>query len=390
MKKTMLGCWTALMLMLMLSLAPMADAVAQNTSAGAEEIVIGQSSALTGILGELGVANTRGSQAYFDHVNANGGVHGRSIRLITLDDGYDAGRAAANVKRLIEQEQAVALFGIVGIPANLAIMPMIEQAGILNFAPYSGSAVLRSPHRRLLFNVRASYVDEIEKIVEHLGIRGITNIGAVVQDNAFGAEGLGALEQALAKRNLRLSAKAGIRNDSSDVEQAAATLAQAKVQSIVLITVGKPSFDFVRTFNEHNRKQKRQQGTQFFALSVLGSQSAINALGKDGVGLIVAQVSPFPFSGTTALVREYQSVIRKAGMKEFSYPSMEGFLNAKILTEALRRAGRNPKRESVIAALEAMGKVDFDGHIVQFSKTNHQASRYVELTVISRDGRFLR
>ena len=386
MKKTMLECWTALMLTLMLSLAPMPDAAAQNTSAGADDIVIGQSSALTGILGELGVANTRGSQAYFDHVNANGGVHGRSIRLITLDDGYDAGRAAANVKQLIETERAVALFGIVGIPANMAIMPMIEQAGILNFAPYSGSAVLRSPHNRLLFNVRASYVDEIEKIVEHLGIRGITNIGAVVQDNAFGAEGLSALEQALAKRNLRLSAKAGIRNDSSDVEQAAATLVQAKVQSIVLITVGKPSFDFVKAYN----RQKRQQGTQFFALSVLGSQSAINALGKDGVGLIVAQVSPFPFSGTTALVREYQSVMRKAGVKEFSYPSMEGFLNAKILTEGLRRAGRNPNRESVIASLEAMGKVDFDGHIVQFSKANHQASRYVELTVISRDGRFLR
>lgn len=377
-KQTMLMRLTALLL----GVVPMTDGMAQGVNA--DEIVIGQTSTLTGIVGEQGVANTRGSQAYFDYVNAQGGVNGRKLRVITLDDAYDAEKAVANVKRLIEKDKAIALFGIVGIPANLAIMPVIAQAGILNFAPYAGSETIRKPHNRLVFNVRASYTDEIEKIVEHLGIRGIKKIGVVVQNNAFGSEGLAIIEQALAKRALTFSAKAGISNDSSDVDQAASILAQAKVQSIVLITVGKPSVDFVKTYN------KLQRGTQFFALSVMASQSAINALGKDGVGVIVSQVSPFPFSGTSELVREYQRVMKGAGVQEFSYPSMEGFLNAKIFTEALRRAGRNPNRESVIAALEAMGKIDFDGHIVNFSKTNHQASHYVELTVISKDGRFLR
>lgn len=367
---------------LVLGIALAADGAGQGLPA--DEIVIGQTSALTGILGEQGIANTRGSQAYFDYVNAHGGVNGRSIRVITLDDGYDAGKAVANVKQLIEKDNAVALFGIVGIPANLAIMPLIAQAGIVNFAPFTGSEVMRTPHNRLVFNVRASYTDEIEKIVEHLGIRGIRKIGVLVQNNAFGAEGLAAFEQALAKRKLSLAAKAGINNDSSDVDKAVAVLAQANVQSIVLITVGKPSIDFIKAYNQ------RQRGTQFFALSVMASQGAINALGRDGVGVIVSQVSPFPFSGTSPLVREYQSVMKKAGFSEFSYPSMEGFLNAKIMTEALRRTGRDFSRERLIAALEAMGKVDFDGHVVNFSKANHQGSRYVELTVISKEGRFLR
>ena len=355
-----------------------------STAQEADDIVIGQTSALSGILAELGQANTRGSQAYFDYVNALGGVNGRKIRIITLDDRYDTDKAVANVKQLIEQDKALALFGIVGIPANLAIMPLIAQAGIPNFAPYTGSDVMRTPHNRLVFNVRASYSDEIDKIVEHLDIRGIKQVGVAFQNNAFGSEGLALIEQALAKRKLRLAAKAGINNDSSNVEQAVSTLAEAKVHAVVLITVGKPSIDFIKSYN------KRQQGTQFFALSVMASQSSINALGKDGVGVIVSQVSPFPFSATSSLVREYQRVMKKMDIKEYSYASMEGYLNAKIFTEALRRAGRNISRDSLIASLEGMSKVDFDGYLVNFSKANHQGSHQVELTVISKDGKFLR
>lgn len=354
--------------------------------ARSDDIVLGQTSALTGILAEQGIANTTSSKAYFDYINAHGGINGRKIRLMTLDDGYDTARAVANARQLIEQEKAIALFGLVGIPANVALMPLIAKTGIPNFAPYTGSEMLRVPHDRLVFHVRASYRDEIDKIVEHLGVRGMKEIGVVYQNNAFGKETFASLVQALTARKLplKISMSASINNDSSDLDKAVGTLAAARPKTIFLLTVGRPSVDFIKTYS------RSVQGTQFVALSVMASQAAIDALGRDGIGIIVAQVSPFPFSATSGLVQEYQTVMQKMGIKERSYPSMEGFVNAKVMVEALRRCGQQVTSERLIDALESMHNVDLDGYMINFSKTSHQGGRLVDLTVISKEGRFLR
>lgn len=263
----------------------------------ADEILLGQSTALTGSLAELGKDASIAAKAYFDYVNQQGGVNGRMIRLITLDDAYNTEKAAANAKTLIEKEMVFALFNMMGTPANMALLPVIEQAGIPSIAPYTGSQAPRTPLNRLVFNLRAGYADETEKIIEHLIIRGIDKIAVVYQNNAFG---------------------------------------------------------------------------------------------KEGVGVVVSQVAPFPFSATSGIVREYQQVMTKMGVKNRSFTSMEGFLNAKIAVEGFKRAGRDLTRERFVNALESLGKIDFDGYLVNYSKANHQGSRYVELTVISRDGRFLR
>lgn len=348
------------------------------------DIVIGQSTALSGILAELGAAHANGARAYFDYVNAHGGVNGRKIRFVVLDDGYDAARSVANAKQLIEKEKAIALFGMLGTPANTSLLPLLQETGIVNFAPVTGADVVRKPFNRLIFNVRAGYGAETEKIIDHLSVRGIKKIGVVYQNNAFGKEGLAGVERAAAKYHIPLSAVAGINNDSSDLDKAVATMEGAELQSIILITAGKPSSDFIKAFNQ------KVKGIQYFALSVLASQAGINALGKDGVGVIVSQVMPFPFSATSGLVREYQKVMTKMGIKEYSYVGIEGFLDAKVLVDGLKRCGNELSGGRLASSLEAMGRVDFDGFVVNFGKNNHQGSDYVELTVITKDGRFLR
>ncbi len=349
-----------------------------------DEILLGQTTSLTGPLAELGMEASTGAKAYFDYVNAQGGVHGRKIKLIALDDGYNPQKAVMNVKQLAEKDQVLALFGVLGTPANVAIMPLIQQLGIPNFGLASGSNLVRQPFNRLVFHTLPSYSDELAKTVEHLTVRGITKIGVVYQDNPFGKEGLIALEQITAAHNLKLAGTASIDNTGSDAAKAVDALIKVAPQAIVMITAGKASFDFIKTYNE------RAVGMQFFALSVMASQSAIKALGKDGVGVVVSQTSPFPFSATSRIVQEYQQVMKKMGVKNWSFASMGGFITAKVMVDGLRHAGRNLTRERLVEALETMGKLDYDGFTINYTKNNHLGHHYVELTVISKDGRFLR
>ena len=349
-----------------------------------DEILLGQSTALSGPLAELGKDLSVSSKAYFDYINQQGGVHGRKIRLITLDDAYDTTKAVANAKSLIEKDMVFALFNLFGTPANTALMPTFTQFGIPSIAPYTGSQAVRAPLNRFVFNVRASYADETEKIIEHLGIRGISKIAVVYQNNAFGIDGLSSVEGALARRKLKLHSSASIENDASNAGAAAKTIADTSPQAVVMITAGKPSVEFIKLY------KKLSTTGQFFTLSVMGTQTSVNALGKEGIGLVVSQVAPFPFSATSGIVREYQQIMTRMGVKNWSFISMEGFLNAKVTVEGLRRAGRDLTRERFLSAMESIGKVDFDGYQVNFSKSNHLGSQYVDLTVISRDGRFLR
>ncbi len=356
-----------------------------ETGVTADTILLGQSTSLTGPLAELGADTTTAEKAYFDYINAQGGVHGRQIKVISIDDAYNPDKTVANVKTLIEKENVFALFNVLGTPNCIAIMPLLEKHNIPHIAPYSGAQAVRKPFNRLVFNVRASYHDEVEAIVEHLGVRGITQVAVVYQNNSFGKDGLDGAKIALDKRKLKIHAETSIESSAVDVDKAAATLAAVKPQAIIMVTSGVPSAKFIKAYN------KLSIGMQFFGLSVLGTQTTVTQLGKDGVGVVVAQVTPFPFSVTSGIIREYQMVMKKMGVKTpLSFISMEGFINAKVMVEGLRRAGRDLTRERLIAGLESIGRLDMEGYLINLSKTDHTGSHAVELTVISKDGRFLR
>ena len=350
----------------------------------ADTIVLGQSVALTGPAAALGIDMRNGAKVYFDYINAKGGVHGRKIQLITLDDGYEPARTAPNTKKLIEENKVFALFGYVGTPTSAAAMPIFTEAKVPYFGAFTGAELLRQPFNRYVFNVRASYYDETEKIVEQLVSTGSKNIAVFYQDDAYGQAGLKGVELAMTRRNMKISTTGTVERNTTKVEQAVKTISAAQPDAVVMISAYKSCGEFIRQMKNHG------SAAQFYNVSFVGSKALADDLGKEGIGVAISQVMPFPWGASIPVVREYQSLMLRAGNKEFTFTTIEGFIAAKVFVEGLRRAGRDLNRERLITALESMNNVDLGGYYVGFTPSNHNASKFVDLTIIARDGKFLR
>jgi len=350
----------------------------------ANEILIGQSTPLTGLASELGIPSSESARAYFDHVNDQGGIHGRKIKFIVYDDAYSPQQAVKNVQKLIGEDHVFAICGIVGTPSNIAVLPIIAKENIPMIAPGTGSDLIRKPLNPFVFNVRASYQMELNKIFEHMEIRGISKIAIAFQNNAFGKEGYEHAKGIAAARSIQISAATSMENDASNAAEVASLFSTSAPQAILLVTVGKPSIALIKEY------RKLVAGAQFFGLSPMGSQTILKALGSDGVGLVISQVVPFPYSATSEIVREYQGVMGKAGLRNLSFASMEGYITAKIVVEALKRTGKDLTKKKFVKTLSSMSNVDLGGFIVDFNDRTQQGSRFVDLTVISRKGQFIR
>ena len=349
-----------------------------------DSILLGQSVALTGPAAELGIQMRNGAKAYFDYVNSLGGVHGRKIELRTYDDGYEPSRTAPNTKKLIEEDRVFALFGYVGTPTSAAALPIFTQAKVPFFGPFTGAELLRQPFNRYIFNVRASYYDETEKIVEQVLSIGGKTIAVFYQDDAYGQAGLKGVEIAMTRRNLKISALGTVQRNTVQVEAAVKTINAVKPDAVVMISAYKSCAEFIR------QMKRAGSAATFYNVSFVGSQALANELGNEGVGVAISQVMPFPWGPSVPVVKEYQRLSAKAGLKEFNFSAIEGFVAAKVFVEGLRRTGRNLTRDTFIATMEKMNDVDVGGFYVGFSPANHNASKFVDLTIIGRQGRFLR
>lgn len=369
-------------------LAPLATALpafAQGAPGVTPDLVVlGHSGALSGPLQDLGQEVLRGAQIYFEALNARGGVHGRKVKLQAKDDGYDPQRTLQNVNAYIENEDAFALFGIFGTPNNEAIIPVAVKAGLPMVGPYTGAVSIRSRELRGLFNIRASYADETEKLVEHLSTLGIRKLAIAHQDNAFGREVLNAAVTALARRNMKPLIVVSVKNDASDAAEAASKIAPELPQAVLLGLAGKPTVETIRQLNQ------RQRGIAMYAPSVLAAPSNLRTLGKDATGITVTQVVPFPHSTTIPIVRDYQAAATAAGEKEFSHLALEGYINAKVTAEGLRRAGRNLTRAAFVAAMDGIKGYDLGGMEVGFGHGAASGARLVELTMINAQGKLIR
>ena len=368
-----------------LLLAAAAQASAQTeVGVTATEIVLGQSVALSGPAAELGTEMRSGANAYFRELNNSGGVHGRSIRLSTLDDGYEPERAAANTKKLIEEEKVFALFGYVGTPTSNAANPIFTAAKVPFFGPFTGAESLRTPVNRYIFNVRASYFDETEKIVEHITSLGSKKIAVFYQNDAYGKAGLDGVDRALAKRNLKMVATATVERNTVNVAEAVKFLLPKAPDAIVMISAYTSIAAFVK------EAKKAGYTGQFHNVSFVGSVALAKALGKDGYGVAISQVVPFPYSGDLPVVRDYQKAMKAQTNGELSFTSLEGYIAARAFAEGLKRAGKNLTREGLVQALEGMSNVDIGGFNINFSNTSHSGSKYVDMTLIGRDGKFIK
>lgn len=355
--------------------------VARAQSEG--RIVLGQSAAFSGPAAQLGIQFNQGAKLFFDQLNAAGGVGKRMVEIRTLDDGYEPDRCAENTRKLIADD-VFALFGYVGTPTSLAAVPLFNQAKVPFFAPFTGAESLCQPFNRLIFHVRASYYDETALIVRQLVNLGIKKIAVFHQNDAYGKAGLDGVNKALAEHKLPLAGAATVERNSVDVAAAVEKLVAAKPDAVVQIAAYGASAAFVRA------ARKAGFGGTFYNVSFVGTQALADEQGKDGAGVVVSQVVPSPYQPSRQITREFLDAIKKAGDKvQPNYSSMEGFLAARIFTEGLRQAAASGKisRDSFISGMEGLGTQVISGFPVSFGANDHTASSFVEMSMLTGDGR---
>lgn len=346
------------------------------------EIVIGQSCQLSGPLAALTTEVRQGAALYFDHVNAAGGVRGRKIRVVAIDDAYDPKKAAENTKKLIDEDKVLALFQYAGTPPALAALPIAEERGVPFIAPFTGSDGLRQPGSRYVFNIKAGYAAELDATVKQLASVGISRIAAVYLNNPFGTGGLASVEKSVQVHKVNLVAKAPLEVDGSKMADAVASVAKESPQAIIVISAGKPSVDFVDAYLAAGHR------STFYMLSVISNAQLVKSLGERARGVVVSQVVPSPWNQSMPISREFQTLAKAKGITEYTFSQMEGFISARFLVEALQRAGAKPTRAGLVQAMESMKSVNLGGYPVELGPGQHSSGKFVDLLMMGRDGRF--
>jgi len=265
-------------------------------------------------------------------------------------------------------------------PATLATLPVLAEFQVPLVGSTSGSETLRKPNR-LMFHTKASYTQEFDKIAEFIKGAGMQRVAVVYGNDGSGREAEQLALAALKKAGLQVVADIGFK--PGEVKQAIDQLVKADAQAVVLGAVAGPSAEFFRDF------VKLQNRPQVFAWSVTGVEAIYKEVGDKVRGLVVAQISASPADRSIAMVRDYHAMLKKAGLEDGGYPGLEGYIAARVLVEGLRRAGREPTRDKLIVALETMHDFDLGDDVVNFGP-DHVGRRFVELTVVGRDGRLMR
>jgi branched-chain amino acid transport system substrate-binding protein len=340
---------------------------------------------LSGILAPANAEALSGAQYYFDALNQEGGVNGRRILLRIEDDKQDAKLNAEMVKKAIEDNSVFGLFMYRTTPAIEAVIPLITEASMPMLAPQVGPNSLYEPFNRNIFPIRARYRDEAIELLRHLNTIQTKRIGFVFATDTFGKDVKVGVDGELQRLGLKPAFETPVDNRTPDVLPAIAAILESMPQAVVIITGFKPASDIIKAVRAKGGKM------QFFTLSNNSSDAFIKALGNEPRNVGVTQVIPSPTSRGGRFGREYAAAVAKSnGKLAISYAAAQGYLSAMIVSDGLRRAGRDLSRDSFSKSMESISKADFLGYQIRYSADSHQGSRFTELTMIGRDGRFVR
>lgn len=365
------------------SLASQAETGLSDTA-----ITLGMSLPLSGPSGANGQEIKSVVTAYFDQVNKSGGINGRHVDLVVLDDGYDTDKTVANTKTLINERKVFALLSYYGTtPTTEAMDKVFGPAKVPLVGVVSGAASLRqspaaNPNNRYVFNLRASYAEEAEAVANQMLSIGIKNVAVLYQNDGYGKSGLEGVTAALKKHNLTPVASGTVERNSEDVSKAVDAIAKANPQGVVLITLAKPAAAFIKGL------KAKSLAPMFTALSPVAAESLYGDLPGDARGVGISQVMPFPWNDTIPVVRDYQRLLGKQG--HYSYFGIEAYISARTMAEALRKAGaKDLSRDKLVSTLES-SSLDLGGYRVAFTPNSRNGSHFVEMTVIGAGGKVMR
>src|SRR5712691_3332521 len=365
-------------------------ALASLVPAGAEDgltsdtIVFGQAAVLEGPASALGIGMRTGLNAAFEEANRSGGVHGRKLKLISVDDGYEPDKSIAATKRLIEQDKVFALIGPVGTPTAAAAQPIATAAKVPFIGAFTGAAFLRNTKLENVINIRASYDAETEAWVKHLteDLK-IKKIAIFYQDDAFGRAGLSGFKQAMDKRGMEIAAEGTFERNTVAVKSALLALKRAEPEAVVMVGPYKPCAEFIKL------ARKVDFNPVFVNISFVGAVALAKELGADGNGVVVSQVVPFPWDASLEVVADYNAAIKAADPQaQPEFVSLEGYLVGRLTIAALEKSGPQPTREALMKAIKETGKFDIGGLEMTFGPEKNQGLDKVFLTIIQPDGSF--
>ena len=347
-----------------------------------DPLVIGQTADFSGPQAAAVKETTAAARAYFESVNRKGGVNGRPIVLESIDDGFDPARTVENAKALISQKHVLALMLSRGTANAEALIPVTREYKTLVLSPVGGSELMHRPANHYLFNTRPMHRLEAQKAVEQLAAQGLRRIALAYVDDAMGNDAVKGALAGLSAAGLQAAAVAKIPRGEPKVEAAVEILAAAQPDAVLGLCIPKSCAALVR--------QLRAKGAlaQFVSMSNTSSSGYVKDLDKNARGVIVTQVYPYPFSDALQASKEFRLLAAENNLAQ-SYSAMEGFLAAKVMTEALRRAGPNVTNASLIAVMEDLN-FDAGGFPINFAGRGRTGSEFMELTMISKGGRFIR
>ena len=356
----------------------MSQPLRAQQAAGRGDILIGRSTALSGGMAPFLAPVHEGQDAAIDDANTKGGIGGRKIRLVSMDDGFDPRRTLENAKQLSEKDGVLALFGVAGTSQVMALLPYLAQARLPLVSVYTGSPAIMGAQHPYLFTTRASYADELVKIVRNLVAVQTSRIGVVYENNDFGKLLLPLVEKTIASEGATLAGAHALASTGADAGEAAKALADQKPNAVVLVAAGPPVVAFVRANRAH-------LGVPVYALSLSAGTAVLKALGDDARGLAVARTGPSPTRATTQLTRDFQASMKHHN-KPVDYDRYTGYMDARVLIEGLRAAGPGATRASLVHALEGLGNLDLGGFSYRFNPQSHHGSNYVDIVVVGAGG----
>jgi ABC-type branched-subunit amino acid transport system substrate-binding protein len=294
-----------------------------------------------------------------------------------LDDGYEPDRATKNTHQLIEKDKVFALIGYVGTPTSYAVKPIVTEAKIPFFGAFTGAEGLRNPMNKYIFNIRASYYNETERLVDWLVPQSKKRIAVFYQNDSYGKAGLDGVQIAMKKHKLAIVALGTVERNTVGVDKAVKDIAAAKPDAVIMISAYKSCAAFIKAMNKTGLRP------DYLNVSFVGSEALAEELGPDGQGVLISQVVPHPSDPAFSVGKEFSLLVDKyAKNVHSSFNTLEGYLVAKAFVEGLKRAGKDLTRDSLIAGLETMNKVELGNFPITFSPTNHNGSRYIGLAVI--------